>query len=108
MKRIVTAALAALGLIIAAAPAAASGNHWCHQGDPAILASASTSCSFAGNAYSDWVNQGTKRYWQGRSYSPVTHRRYLVTCRRTSHRDWWTNTVTCTGGNGIWFQTGMP
>jgi hypothetical protein len=107
MKRIITAAIAALSLI-AVAPAAASGNHWCHQGDPGILASARTSCAFAGNAYSAWVNQGTRRYWQGRAYSPMTRGWYLVTCRRTSHRDWWTNMVTCTGVNGIWFQTGMP
>jgi hypothetical protein len=107
MKRIVTAAVAMAALAIAG-PAAASGNHWCHQGDPGILASARTSCAFAGNAYSAWVNQGTKRYWQGRAYSPATHQRYLVTCRRTSHRDWWSISVTCTGSNGIWLWSGMP
>jgi hypothetical protein len=107
MKRIITAAIAALSLI-AVAPAAAGGNHWCRQGDPPILASARTSCSFAGTAYTDWVQQGTKRYWRGYSTSPITHRRYLITCRRTSHRDWSSNTVTCTGINGIWFWTGMP
>lgn len=106
MKRIITAAVAALSLT-AVAPAVASGKHWCRQGDPPILASANTSCSFAGNVYTTWVQRGKRRVWRERVLAGSFHW-YLITCRRTSHISWYDNTVTCTGPLDIWFRSGMP
>ena len=106
MKRIITTAIAAVSLI-AVAPAAARGNHWCRQGDPPILASANTSCSFAGNVYSTWVQQGTTRLWR-KHVLAGSYDWYVITCRRTSYRRWSENTVTCTGPHDIWFRAGMP
>jgi hypothetical protein len=108
MKRIIAIAIAAVGFI-AAAPAAASGNHWCRQskalsspgsGWP-ILAAANTSCPFAGNILNAYADGGQLRFWQGQVRSPVTHKRYRVTCRRTGS-DFAHGKVTCTGANGIW------
>ena len=93
----IIAALCALG----AAPVMASGNHWCRQGDPRVLASAHTSCPFAESIEVAYVTRSRPylaRYWRGWVRSPVTRRNYLITCRRPG--SW----VTCTGINGIWVR----
>jgi hypothetical protein len=114
LKRIITTAIAALGLV-AVAPAAASGNHWCRQsralsspgsGWP-ILAAATVSCPFAGKVHDAYADSGMTKFWQGQVRSPVTHKRYRVTCRdpRFGSGDIHA-TVTCTGAKGIWLRFG--
>jgi hypothetical protein len=112
MKRLIATAIAALGLI-AVAPAAASGNHWCRQskalsspgsGWP-ILAAATVSCPFAGNVHNAYADAGMLQFWQGQVRSPVTHKRYRVTCRGPRYGPGYVRgTVTCTGANGIWLR----
>lgn len=90
-------------LLIVSASAQASGSHWCRQGDPPILASARTSCPFAGNIINAYVNVcHERRFCSTRVYSPVTHKRYHITCRWTGSRTF--GTVCCQGApsTGIW------
>jgi hypothetical protein len=67
-----------------------------------ILAAASTSCPFAGNILSAYVDGGEMRLWRGQVGSPVTHKRYRITCRRTGPANFVYEKVTCTEINGIW------
>ena len=101
MKRIITAAVAIAALAVAG-PAAASRNHWCRNGDPPVLASASTSCAFASNALSRYYQARGSHYLRARVYSPVTHKSYVLTYRRGGGR--WSGDVTATGPNGIWLR----
>jgi hypothetical protein len=90
-------------IMLIAASAQASGAHWCRQGDPPIYASARTSCPFAGNIVTDYVNVCHEtRHCHMRVASPVTHRRYRIICDRTGPR--YTGSVRCAGarGTGIW------
>ena len=86
-----------------AGPAAASGNHWCRQGDPPVLASAKTSCPFAMNAGTRYYQSaGGRHYFRAWVRSPVTHKSYLLTYRRSGGR--LGGDVTATGTNGIWLR----
>ncbi len=106
MKRLlaIVVAVFAIGTLsaLAATADASTGTHWCRQGDPPIQASTITSCSFAGRFVNGYVYAGELRNWGGRVYSPVTHKRYWITCRRTGPANFAYEKVTCTGINGIW------
>lgn len=107
MKRIVITAIAALALV---APAfASSGNHWCRGlGDPSVLASKRTSCPFAYSIVNSYYSARQPRHWRGQVSSPVTHKRYWITCRRPRVISW-RSKATCTGApaTGIWTQFGL-
>ena len=98
LGRTLTAAVAALAFAGAESAAQASGNHWCRRGDPVILASAVTSCPFASAVVSRYFSAGTPRYWRGWVRSPITRKRYRITCRRYVRF----GPATCMGANGIW------
>ncbi|MGZ6285273.1 MAG: hypothetical protein ACXWQ5_18505 [Ktedonobacterales bacterium] len=101
-KTLISAAVVAFALM-AAGPAPASGTHWCRQGDPQILASAKTSCQFAGNAVNRYYRSARGRhYFRAWVSSPVTHKSYLLTYRRGGDR--FSGDVTATGVGGIWLR----
>lgn len=83
-------------MVAAAFPSAASArNHWCRGGDPPIYASGRTSCGFAEGIASAWYSTcGGQGTCVRRVRSPVTHRRYRITC-------YFGDLVTCSGVNGI-------
>lgn len=96
-------ALAAAGLLTPTAVAAASGPHWCRQGDPPLYASARTSCPLAGSIITDYVNVCHKsRECRMMVGWPIARTRYAVTCRRTGPSD--AGTVGCDAavGSGVW------
>jgi hypothetical protein len=95
--------MAAVGLAVSPAVAAAPGPHRCRQGDPPLYASARASCQFAGNIIEAYVNVcHESRNCRMAVRSPVTGTRYRITCHRTGHR--YTGTVSCRGpaNSGIW------
>jgi hypothetical protein len=87
---------------ISAFSASARAAHWCRQGDPPIQASDRTSCVFAAVIINHYVWAGEPRYFRGHLRSPVTHKRYWITCRRTGPSQIWLDRVRCTGPNGTW------
>ena len=102
MRRALIVAVAAAA-IMPAATARASGAHWCRQGDPPIYASTRTSCRFAGNIVTDYVNVCREsRNCHVRVSSPVMHKRYWITCHRTGAS--YNRLVYCRGAprTGIW------
>lgn len=92
-------AMAYIGLSAAAsAPAyAASGEHWCRQGDPPILASKHTSCGLAGNIVTRWVNLNGPLEDPFTVKSPVTKKSYSIRCTLKEYG----GTARCKGANGI-------
>jgi hypothetical protein len=105
MKHAVIFIAIILGLSLAgSASAQASGSHWCRHGDPPILASARTSCPLAGNIINAYVNVcNESRVCRARVYSPVTHRRYSITCRSTGSHIY--GTVRCQGAASTGIST---
>jgi hypothetical protein len=105
--------VAILAALAFAGTAAASGTHLCgraHSGPGTgwpIRAAASVSCPFAGNVHDAYANSGMLQFWRGWVRSPVTHKRYRVTCRGPRYGPGYIHgTVTCTGANGIWLRFG--
>lgn len=90
------------GTLIAAAPAQAAG-HWCRQGDPPLRAGTRTSCAFAGQVITDWVNGDCVRRCTGRVYSRAARHTFYVSCTRHGGAY---GTVTCHGdpGHGIYVR----
>lgn len=86
----------------ASAHAATPSSHWCRGGDPPLLASAHTSCPFAGATITAYAQAGQARYWRNWVFSPVTHRFYLMSCHK--HGRGWTGSVSCTevGHPDVW------
>ena len=76
-------ACAIAGPVFANHADASTGDHWCRQGDPPILASQRTSCSFAGDLVTSYFRGGAPTFATGWLTSKVTHKRYFVTCKRS-------------------------
>jgi hypothetical protein len=106
MRKSLMTLLLTAGVIAASAPASSAhtrGTHWCRQGQPALLASAATTCQYAGKIIDAYVNVCHEaRHCRVHLYMPNSRARYLITCDRTgTHRD---GSVYCYGpaGNHIW------
>lgn len=102
LKKLIAAIALGAAVFPAAAGAASAspGNRVCRQGDQPIMASARTSCSFAGEIINAYVNDHFGAKWtEARLYSPATHRAYRLQFRKTGSG--FPYTVTATGPNGI-------
>ena len=106
MRKSLMTFLLTAGVIAAIVPAANAhtrGVHWCRQGQPQLLASAATTCRYAGKIITAYVNVCHEaRDCHVHLYLPASRVRYRITCHRTgSHRDGF---VYCYGpvGKHIW------
>lgn len=68
------------GLTFASHANADSGDHWCRQGDPPILASKHTSCDMAAAIINRWVALNGPLEDPFKVKSPVTKKTYNIRC----------------------------
>lgn len=106
MRKSLLTFLLTTAVIVAIVPATAAhtpGAHWCRQGQPPLLASAATTCRYAGKIITAYVNICHEaRDCRLHVYLPDSRVRYRITCHRTgTHRHGF---VDCWGpvGKHIW------